>query len=144
MFQLKEQWARSPTCLHAPLTFQKPPNLACTCYILFSLGVFAFDTTSFHFVWSDPHYRFCIHKFWSAILLFTFRSFLQRFPSQKLLAILFARCKKHHLFKVQHSPKSKIVFCKYKIITKSMQRTKLVSATGFPVVVSLLFSHIIN
>lgn len=58
----------------------------------------------------------------------------------------FIYCKEHHLFqvKVQCSPKSKSVFCKYKVITKSKQRTNLVSATGFPVVVLLLFSHIIN
>lgn len=63
-----------------------------------------------------------------------------------MLAFFFIHCEEHHLFKVevQHSPKSKTVFCKYKAITKSKQRTKLVSATGFPVVVSLLFSHIIN
>lgn len=66
--------------------------------------------------------------------------------SKKKLAIFFIHCKEHHLFKVkvQCSPKSKTIFWKYKATTKSNQRTKLVSATGFPVVVSLLFSHIIN
>lgn len=82
----------------------------------------------------------------SAILQSTFRSFVKKYSSQELLAILFVHCKKYNLFKVkvQHSPKTKIVFCKYRIITKNKARTNLVSATGFPVVVSLLFSHIIN
>lgn len=121
----------------------KPPNVAHTSCISFSFV--CVHIWHFHFVGSDPRCQiFTTNSHRQYYLLYFF---LQKMPQLgKKKSQFFIHCKEHHLFKVkvQCSLKSKTLFCKYKVITKSKLRTKLVSATGFPVVVLLLISHIIS